>query len=145
MNCPVCGRLEYDCECEPSEPIPEIEGEDDTEDALRDHQEEQRMINTQGWIRSTEKLPLSYSPKLLMFINGGMAVGYLEPYRFFFSLQWRWNWGGRKTGLENVTHWRPLPEPPKEPEEQRKAAQSKKDAGDERLLCAVLFEEGEPN
>ena len=28
MNCPVCGRLEYDCECEPSEPIPEINGED---------------------------------------------------------------------------------------------------------------------
>lgn len=42
MNCPVCGRLEYDCECEPSEPIPEIGGEDDTEDALREHQEEQR-------------------------------------------------------------------------------------------------------
>ena len=29
--------------------------------------------------------------------------------------------------------------------EQRKAEQAKKDAGDERLLCAVLFEEGEPN
>lgn len=32
MNCPVCGRLEYDCECEPSEPIPEIGGEDEAED-----------------------------------------------------------------------------------------------------------------
>jgi hypothetical protein len=42
MNCPVCGLHEYDCECEPSEPIPEIGGEDDTEDALREHQEEQR-------------------------------------------------------------------------------------------------------
>jgi hypothetical protein len=40
MNCPVCGRLEYDCECEPSEPIPEIGGEDDTEDAMSEHQEE---------------------------------------------------------------------------------------------------------
>ena len=68
MNCPVCGLLEYDCECEPSEPIPEIGGEDDTEDALREHQEEQR-----------------------------------------------------------------------------KAEQAKKDAGDERLLCAVLYEKGEPN
>ena len=33
MNCPVCGRLEYDCECEPSEPIPEIGGEYDEDDA----------------------------------------------------------------------------------------------------------------
>ena len=33
MNCPVCGRLEYDCECEPSEPIPEIGGEDGEDDA----------------------------------------------------------------------------------------------------------------
>jgi hypothetical protein len=31
MNCPVCGRLEYDCECEPSEPIPEIGGEDEAD------------------------------------------------------------------------------------------------------------------
>ena len=47
MNCPVCGRLEYDCECEPSEPIPEIGGEDETEDALREHQEEQRKAEAQ--------------------------------------------------------------------------------------------------
>jgi hypothetical protein len=31
MYCPVCGRLEYDCECEPSEPIPEIGGEDEAD------------------------------------------------------------------------------------------------------------------
>lgn len=29
--------------------------------------------------------------------------------------------------------------------EEADAEQAKKDAGDERLLCAVLFEEGEPN
>jgi hypothetical protein len=84
MNCPVCGRLEYDCECEPSEPIPEIGGEDDTEDALREHQEEARKEYN--------------SDKAKLWSD----IAKLEE-------------------------------------------RQKKDAGLERLLCAVLFEEGEPN
>ena len=100
MNCPVCGRLEYDCECEPSEPIPEIGGEDDTEDALREHQEEQRK-----------------------------AMGQIDPE----------SWGEQCAAERYDAMALHI-----------KAEQAKKDAGDERLLCAIFFDEtvyekGEPN
>ena len=70
------------------------------------------------WISVNDRLPQSYSDKLLRFVNGAYAVGYLEPYRFF-GLRWRWRWGGRKTNFENVTHWMLLPSPPSADKEQR--------------------------
>lgn len=61
-----------------------------------------------NWIKVTDRLPdsgecvLLYSPKFSVCEGAWLSeVGYFE--------QWRWN-----SMLTNVTHWMPLPEPPKD-------------------------------
>ena len=60
------------------------------------------------WIPVTERLPESEKCVLVYSKDGGVAEGKYNA-RFNEWVQFRWN----VTKLRNVTHWMPLPEPPK--------------------------------
>ena len=83
--------------------------------ALREHQEEQ----PQETCKNCGK-PLERFPNMLRCLEWRHSDGY-------------YNCGGRPGHAE--TYAEPV----------QSAKKDRKDAGDERLLCAVLFEEGEPN
>ena len=65
MNCPVCGRLEYDCECEPSEPIPEIGGEDGEDDADAELSKRERLALAIAEAVKAEEKPQTHRPAAL--------------------------------------------------------------------------------
>ncbi len=60
------------------------------------------------WIKVTDKLPGTGKCVMIYSKEGGVAEGaYLGTEDNF--KQWRWN-----CHPDNVTHWQPLPKPPKE-------------------------------
>ena len=61
------------------------------------------------WTPVTERLPEGGRCVLVYSQDGGVAEGKYNA-RFKEWVQFRWS----VTGLKNVTHWMPLPEPPKE-------------------------------
>jgi hypothetical protein len=65
-------------------------------------------VTVQKWIPVTERLPDSEKCVLVYSQDGGVAEGKYNA-RFKEWVQFRWN----VTELNNVTHWMPLPEPPK--------------------------------
>jgi hypothetical protein len=66
-------------------------------------------INVGGkWIPVTERLPESGKCVLVCSKDGMVAEGSYKAYEKKWT-QFRWN----VTDLQNVTHWMPLPEPPK--------------------------------
>ena len=65
-------------------------------------------VTIQKWIPVTEMLPDSEKCVLVYSQDGGVAEGKYNA-RFKEWVQFRWN----VTELNNVTHWMPLPEPPK--------------------------------
>ena len=61
------------------------------------------------WINVAEALPKEYERVLICNDRLLCAVGWIND-----DGEWRLSWDGSK--LREVTHWQPLPEPPKEVE-----------------------------
>ena len=61
------------------------------------------------WIPVTERLPENKKCVLMYSADGGVAEGVYEESRKRW-VQWRWS----VLDVPSVTHWMPLPEPPKE-------------------------------
>jgi hypothetical protein len=68
-------------------------------------------VTVQEWISVKDRLPENEKCVLVYSQDGGVAEGKYNA-RFNEWVQFRWN----VTELKNVTHWMPLPEPPKEVE-----------------------------
>lgn len=65
-----------------------------------------------NWISVEERLP-EYGKCILLYSDeGGVAEGALNRHGFWE--QWRWS---AKLLMSEVTHWTPLPPPPKQNEE----------------------------
>jgi len=56
----------------------------------------------QRWIPVGERLPNSYLTVLSLSKNGDIKVDFVQPKKIWYL------------GRNNVTHWMPLPKPPKE-------------------------------
>ena len=70
----------------------------------------------QMWIPVTEKLPVDEELVLILCKNGAMFVGYCGKQYVDFERRWRIKTALNSTKLLNlgrVTHWMPLPQPPK--------------------------------
>lgn len=70
----------------------------------------QRMIDAcptvGGWISVEDRLPEEGQSVLVHYVDGWMPVAHL--------LNGKWYQSGGETSWLSVTHWMPLPEPPKE-------------------------------
>ncbi len=66
------------------------------------------------WIPVTERLPETDTEVLVCDIH----AEFIEVYKFvkddFDEYYWRSDWGENSLRFNDVTHWMPLPEPPKE-------------------------------
>ena len=70
----------------------------------------------QRWIPESERLPDEKELVLILCKNGAMFVGYCGMQYADFERRWRIKTALNSTKLLNlgrVTHWMPLPEPPK--------------------------------
>lgn len=68
------------------------------------------------WISVTERLPEGEELVLILCKNGAMFVGYCGKQYCDFERRWRIKTALNSTKLLNlgrVTHWMPLPQPPK--------------------------------
>lgn len=63
-----------------------------------------------AWIPCNERLPKCKEPVLICIYNSEMVVATLDDDKIGFSTDDTW------THRKYVTHWMPLPEPPKEEE-----------------------------
>ena len=77
--------------------------------ALREQQEMQNGVPVQRWIPVTERIPEHFSPVIVCREKG--KGEYVVEQGFKDVGDW-WKVYGTRT--KNVTHWMPLPEPPKE-------------------------------
>lgn len=76
-----------------------------------------RNTNVPSWIPVSERLPEEEELVLIICKNGARFVGYYKRSHYNNEISW-----GIKTALSStrwlnkgrVTHWMPLPEPPKE-------------------------------
>ena len=69
------------------------------------------------WISVKDRLPEDEELVLILYKNGAMFVGYCGKQYCDFERRWRIKTALNSTKLLNlgrVTHWMPLPEPPKE-------------------------------
>ena len=66
-----------------------------------------RELNKQKWIPVTERLPEQNDPVLVVTKYMSIGIDRLEGMVFDKP-------DFRKLGVDSVTHWMPLPEPPKE-------------------------------
>lgn len=62
-----------------------------------------------NWISIKEKLPTPMESVLFLTINDIMFVGWLEPNKKIIHPARE----GEYTEIFSITHWRPLPKPPK--------------------------------
>jgi len=69
-----------------------------------------KMVDVNGWVSVKERMPEKNSEMLLLMCVDGYELGYYERYKGY---GWTNVLG---TDCLNVTHWMPLPEPPKEEE-----------------------------
>lgn len=71
-------------------------------------------VTVQQWIPVTERLPEIDTEVLVCDIH----AEFIEVYKFvkddFDEYYWRSEWGKNFLRFNDVTHWIPLPEPPKE-------------------------------
>ena len=73
-------------------------------------------VTIQRWIPVTERLPEGDERVLILCKNGAMFVGYCGKQYLDYERRWRIKTALNSTKLLNigrVTHWMPLPEPPK--------------------------------
>lgn len=61
------------------------------------------------WISVEEKLPEDYEDVVIIMRNGASSW-----YRVAYREYGGWSFGGGRRVNDEVTHWMPLPEPPKE-------------------------------
>lgn len=64
------------------------------------------------WIRADDKLPFPHERVLLLRTTGKirrMIVGFYSNDNFWYDIDDLWD-----SPLINITHWRPLPKPPKQ-------------------------------
>lgn len=74
-------------------------------------------VTIQKWIPVTERLPDDEELVLILCKNGARFVGYCGKQYCDYERRWRIKTALNSTKLLNlgrVTHWMPLPEPPKE-------------------------------
>jgi hypothetical protein len=74
-------------------------------------------VTVQKWIPVTERLPEGAELVLIHCKNGAMFVGYCGKQYCDYERRWRIKTALNSTKLLNlgrVTHWMPLPQPPKE-------------------------------
>lgn len=67
-----------------------------------------RKMGSSGWVSVEDRLPEDGGCILIYSENGGVAEGAWISDKKHFE-QWRWS-----CILDKVTHWQPLPSPPKE-------------------------------
>ena len=75
------------------------------------------QVSSSKFIPVTERLPVDEELVLILCKNGAMFVGYCGKQYADFERRWRIKTALNSTKLLNlgrVTHWMPLPEPPKE-------------------------------
>ena len=65
------------------------------------------LTNCQQWIPVTERLPEDEQKVLCILDDGFFCI--LE----WLSWEWLWNDGHNVYAEKDITHWMPLPEPPK--------------------------------
>lgn len=71
------------------------------------------LNNSNGWISVKDRLPRALELVLYFHELHGPSIGYYDPACPKPGYQWvSEEWGDNKTG--RITHWMPLPEPPKE-------------------------------
>lgn len=73
-------------------------------------------VTVQKWIPVTERLPEEKELVLILCKNGAMFVGYCGMQYVDMERRWRIKTALNSTKLLNlgrVTHWMPLPQPPK--------------------------------
>lgn len=61
------------------------------------------------WISVEERLPEDYEDVVIIMRNGASSW-----YRVAYREYGGWSFGGGRRVTDEVTHWMPLPEPPKE-------------------------------
>lgn len=66
--------------------------------------------NTPRWISVKDRLPEDFEDVVVIISNGLNGYWYRVAYRERGS----WSQGGGRRISDEVTHWMPLPEPPKE-------------------------------
>ena len=67
---------------------------------------------TNEWISVKDRLPPRY--KKILVVNGH---GYVAISAFVKEFDGKWTWlsvSGKYNHINDITHWMPLPEPPKE-------------------------------
>lgn len=72
-----------------------------------------------SWISVKDRLPESDRPVLIYCKNGAMFTGKMQDHNFIGEPDVIWfTYGplgtGRRIANSRITHWMPLPEPPKE-------------------------------
>lgn len=65
--------------------------------------------DAQRWISVEERLPEDYEDVVIIMRNGASSW-----YRVAYREYGGWSFGGGRRAPDEVTHWMPLPEPPKE-------------------------------
>ena len=80
------------------------------------------MLEESRWIPVTERLPENYDMVICYTpVDGLMCVGFCHKYEWAGKMLLKWKivtaMRGTQTLTKKVTHWMPLPEPPKEEED----------------------------
>ena len=66
-------------------------------------------VTVQGWISVEDKLPKDWTDVLVL-----SRFGFLETAVYTGTPgKWRIGWNGDMLEADSITHWMPLPEPPK--------------------------------
>lgn len=74
-------------------------------------------MNNNGWISVDDELPIDEGFVLLLKDDGDIIIGqyyfeqspFLSDTEYYQSINYEW-----LANLDEVTHWQPLPKPPKE-------------------------------
>lgn len=90
------------------------------ENDLADKQQEAFMAgyiarqDEDRWVSVEESLPSTYTPVLTVDINGNFNVLNIEEYGIGIELEYGWySTDILDSKYMNITHWQPLPNPPK--------------------------------
>lgn len=79
---------------------------------VMDYGKEQPTVEQPRWIPVTERLPDTFG-QFIVAVNNDFGHGYSD-YADYDPYQRSWRTGLSLNGTEDVTHWMPLPKPPKE-------------------------------
>ena len=59
-----------------------------------------------NWIKVEDRLP-EHHDRVVVCVDGNIGTGYYHTYYNY------WRWDTKNPVTATVTHWQPLPEPPK--------------------------------